>query len=668
VKTGDILDNKYRIDERIGSGGQSVVFSGEHVELQRKVAIKVLRLESEVDGNRLVAEARLLARLDDPHVVRIYDVFPHEDGFCVVMEFVDGETLQAIITRDETDYNKLVHIAGEMLTGLQGIHAANVLHRDLKPGNIFVTRSAQVKIADFGLAVDPSELHTLRPQEVTAKYLPPEVLLRDELMAGEKTPYGQRSDIYSAGFTLYELFLGQTRFRQVFSDVYADDYFVSRRWLNWHGDLTRRLPPLHSVRPDISEQLSNTIARMCEKDPRRRYQDVASALSDFRRSIQGAYATLPLPPPPSRDAKREKPPETLDAVVPEPPPRKSRKLVYLGLLSLLSTALIVAVALVQPPKGPTGLLIKTKPAGAAVLINEDNVGATDKNGVLKFTPQPGVLRITVSYAGFQAESRQVSYSTRDYKELTFSLKEIPKEVLPREIETDTGVMALVSAGEFLNGSEQQPIKNKLPDFYLDKVEVSNAFYRQYCDATGKRHPENPWNFPDYFLKCPACPVVNVTWAEAQEFASWAGKHLPAALEWEKAARFTDGRYWPWGRDYVAGNTNLGGRGDGSQLMAPVGRFRLDVSPWGVFDLAGNVAEWTVDRPEESAAGQAVIKGGSWTDDPRAYGDTTPVVARFRPEKPGVRLNGLGFRCGASVDEYRKLAAARRIVSSEVEKK
>ena len=173
-------------------------------------------------------------------------------------------------------------------------------------------------------------------------------------------------------------------------------------------------------------------------------------------------------------------------------------------------------------------------------------------------------------------------------------------------------MALVPAGEFIMGTDrtdpenshlkigtvkplfrdQQPERKiHLDAFYIDKYEVTNREYQKFLQDT--QYPELPghWqdeNFPDGQGDL---PVTNVTWTEAFAYALWAGKRLPTEEQWEKAARGPDGQLFPWGDEYQKGWANVGV--DGSKALAKGGSFPKDVSPYQVFDLAGNVMEWTL---------------------------------------------------------------------------
>ena len=153
----------------------------------------------------------------------------------------------------------------------------------------------------------------------------------------------------------------------------------------------------------------------------------------------------------------------------------------------------------------------------------------------------------------------------------------PSGALPSAITTSTGAMVLVPAGEFAFGADKQRIS--LPAFYIDRTEVPNAEYARFCQATGHPLPEG---FP---ADQPSLPVVNVSVGDARAFATWAGKRLPNTQEWEKAARGTDGRNFPWGNEHDPARANVG-----THVLRPVGEFPAGASPSGALQMVGNAWE------------------------------------------------------------------------------
>ena len=215
--------------------------------------------------------------------------------------------------------------------------------------------------------------------------------------------------------------------------------------------------------------------------------------------------------------------------------------------------------------------------------------------------------------------------------------------LAKTISTPTGEMVLVPAGEFRFGQFKQVAS--LPSFYIDKTEVSNGAYSQFCQAAKRPLPEG---FPK---DQPNLPVVDVTIRDAREFARWAGKRLPTALEWEKAARGTDGRIFPWGNEKEASRANTK-TGDAPSELKPVDSFPLGASPYGALHMVGNAFE-LVDTPRTAPTDQDLLKamkpkpGEAWfmirgqsawvTLVDAAIWDSTAV-----PE--GWKDGSVGFRC------------------------
>jgi len=189
----------------------------------------------------------------------------------------------------------------------------------------------------------------------------------------------------------------------------------------------------------------------------------------------------------------------------------------------------------------------------------------------------------------------------------------------------------------------------LPAFFIDKTEVTVAAYRKYLTETGKPPPRF---FDNERYNADRQPVVGVDWQEAADYCTWAGKRLPTEAEWEKAARGTDTRYYPWGREPDPKLGNIRGLDDGFRYTAPVGSYPQGISPYGVVDLAGNVWEWTESwyGPHPGNTMQSdlfgeqfkIMKGGSWfsnLDLARA-----PVRGKALPTQ---KQNYIGFRCALS---------------------
>jgi serine/threonine protein kinase len=232
----------------------------------------------------------------------------------------------------------------------------------------------------------------------------------------------------------------------------------------------------------------------------------------------------------------------------------------------------------------------------------------------------------------------------------------------KTIETSTGTMILVPAGDFTMGRDAEPGATDtsdspahlvhLPAYYIDRTEVTNGAYRKFCDATHHPYPPAPSWDPSYFDKSDY-PVMNVSWNDATAFAQWAGKRLPTEAEWEQAARGDkDRRLYPWGDSHDLGSANLRGSEDGYQYAAPAGALLFDESPFGVRDMAGNVSEWVQDVYQPYSGAPApdpslrVVRGGNFLSD----FDSATVTHRVgikADTNPG-DATPIGFRCAADV--------------------
>lgn len=243
--------------------------------------------------------------------------------------------------------------------------------------------------------------------------------------------------------------------------------------------------------------------------------------------------------------------------------------------------------------------------------------------------------------------RKPTKTTPTYKPITSTARRTtpaPSETVRKKEELKIpSQMVYIPAGEFIIGwdKEDKPIKISLETFYIDKYEVTNEDYKKFVDTTGHRPPRHPveskynvWdggNFPAFFARH---PVVNVSWEDAAAYARWSGKRLPTKTEWEKAARGTDGRLYPWGNSFEKTRCNSSDSGRGE--TSPVGSHFYGVSPYGCFDMAGNVWEWS-STPYDTKHKWYLACGGSWAD---GRGKVTTITR----SNPITASPAVGFRC------------------------
>lgn len=218
-------------------------------------------------------------------------------------------------------------------------------------------------------------------------------------------------------------------------------------------------------------------------------------------------------------------------------------------------------------------------------------------------------------------------------------------------------MVLIPAGEFIMGTDDR-LRDEKPlhvvyvnSFFIDKFEVTNEAYKIFVDATGHPAPDD-WKENNYPAGKGKHPVIFVEWNDADAYCRWSGKRLPRETEWEKAASGTDGRIYPWGNEWDINKSNNPLRGHEGTM--PVGSFENGKSPYGLYDMSGNVWEWVDDYyaphpgsdyvSPEFGAKYRLLKGGSWWDCSfYSCGISAPVFNRAF-FAPSTRNDSFGFRC------------------------
>ena len=263
---GKMLDNRYEILERIGTGGMAIVYKAKCHRLNRLVAIKILKsdlAQNEEFRRRFNAESQAVAQLSHPNIVSVYDVSRGGDMEYIVMELIDGITLkQYMEKRGQLNWRESLHFITQIMRGLSHAHSRGIIHQDIKPQNIMVLRDGSVKVADFGIACLADSAQTLTQEALgSVHYISPEQARGDRPDA--------RSDIYSSGVVLYEMLTGRLPFEGESAVSVAIQHLSSIP-----------LAP-REINPDIPEQLELICMKAMAPDLEHRYQSADAMIADL---------------------------------------------------------------------------------------------------------------------------------------------------------------------------------------------------------------------------------------------------------------------------------------------------------------------------------------------------------------------------------------------------
>jgi len=651
---------QYEIREEIGRGGMATVYKAYQPSLGRYVAVKVLppyHADADIFIARFIREARAVARLEHPHILPIYDFGREGELSYIVTKYVEGGTLKDRLGQP-FDLRQAASIVTQVASALDYAHDQGIIHRDVKPSNILLDHGEWALLTDFGLAKMIGASVRITGSGVgigTPAYMSPE--------QGQGLEVDRRSDVYSLGVILYEMLTGRT--------PYEADSPLSVMVQH----ITKPLPLPRAVNPDIPAAVERVMIKALVKDPAYRYAcagDLAIALQAAVAQVEATPTVKPSPeaetmtgaavPPPPQEPPQSPPPPAKPPKTTESPRRRNRivaaVITSVAILALAVAGCVVIWTLIRPtPATPTptftvaqALTATTQAAGIIAIPSPTATTEATATLLIKTTATPPT-----------ATPRPTDTPTLSP---TPSPSPSPTPTHPSEPAAGTikvfgdAEMVYVPSGRFTMGSDsgdpdESPAHTVYLDgFWIDRTEVTNAAFQKCVAAGACSQPISASNTRDSYYSNPAFadyPVIYMNHYDAEGYCRWVGKRLPTEAEWEKAARGTDDRRWPWGNTFDPGKLALGPGDD----TAPVGSNPAGASPYGVLDMAGNVLEWVADwyapdyyarSPQRNPQGPAtgvdnVLRGGRWWD-----AEYDLRTTRRWHLGSNTRTAYLGFRC------------------------
>ncbi len=269
VKIGMMIGDRYEILEKIGTGGMSDVYKAKCHKLNRFVAVKVLKQEFSENANfvsKFRIEAQAAAGLMHPNIVNVYDVGEENGIYYIVMELVEGITLKKYIEKkSRLSYKEAVSIAIQISMGIEAAHNNNIIHRDIKPQNIIISREGKVKVTDFGIA-----------KAATSNTITSNVMGSVHYTSPEQARGGysdEKSDIYSLGITIFEMLTGRVPFNGETTVAIAIKH------------IQEEMTPISEFVSDVPGSVESIVLKCCQKSPDRRYQNMQELIADLKQSL-----------------------------------------------------------------------------------------------------------------------------------------------------------------------------------------------------------------------------------------------------------------------------------------------------------------------------------------------------------------------------------------------
>jgi len=644
---------RYHILEQLGEGGMAIVYKAYDTRLERDVAIKVIRRGAfppdhlEQILKRFERESKTLAKLFHPNIVKVLDFGNYEGSPFMVLEYSPVGTLKQHLGKP-LSWQNAIELLIPIARALEYAHEQGVIHRDVKPSNILLTKANRPLLTDFGIAkiLESNDATTLTGTGAgigTPEYMAP------EQWTGKA---GVRSDIYSLGVILYEMVTGRKPY-----DADTPAAILLKQ-------ATEPLPRPRLFAPDLPEGVERILIKALARNPENRFanmagftiamenilkgRDVSSLTglgSEANQMESGTFDTLPQEDLPFTNLQDN----TRDTMSMPPRTNKDRE-------STLTNSVLQKKSIL-----PTSAIGLAALVGGLILVSSICIGIAFAAGIIGLGGKPSQTSLPASVT----DSVPVDIPTDSLfipsEDPTPTIVNTPFSI---EINDEKGVsMRLVPAGTFIMGSEygnadEKPVRQvRLDDYYIDTYEVTNALY-EACVIEGVCTPPYANNSivqANYFGNSlyDRYPVIKVNWYQAKTYCEWRGARLPTEAEWEKAARGTDGRTYPWGEKIDCSYANYWGMNNGCiGDTTEVGSYESGISPYGLYDMVGNVWEWIADwysdtfylySPFENPVGPSVgqnkiLRGGSWNRDD--FNVRASIRSQFDPNN----AHNYGIRC------------------------
>ena len=714
---GELIGERYRVTAKIGEGGMAAIYTAVDSRLDRVVAIKLINRDMFSQDTiqtllkRFEREARALAKLSHPNIVSVHDFGEYQGSPYLVMEFIEGGTLRDRMGSPKP-YQEAARLLAPIANALDYAHRNRIIHRDIKPSNILLRRDGTPMLSDFGIAKvvqdeGATDLTGVGASIGTPEYMSPEQWL------GKVVP---QTDIYSLGIVFYELLTG----RKPYSGATPAEVLIK---VNQES-----LPSPRLYVPDLPDAVVNVLYRALAKDPAARFHTMAEFEQVLISLAEGELEQETMLRSPAADnietvirTPAADPISPLQYgetfVVPKPPPpvqpQAGRaadsgvgKRILVGSFMILGLMLCILFIGVGAVLGYRQFFSSTlTPTRRVAQVSRTptpqsppEVSATPPIVKQEITPQQAASEITPTLTSTHTPTLTLTISS------TPTALSGGQTIVTRVSPKDGMVQVYVPEGEFTMGIDKETEKKvtdgrnepahqvMLDAFWIDQTEVTNRMFEIFVQDTGyvtyaeqigralvydftddKWHEMNGafWRRPfgpgSSITGMEDHPVLQVNWRDAYQYCAWANRRLPTEAEWEKAARGTDGRIYPWGNQPPSGNLlnfkdlAFGSYGDQTindtyRFTAPAGSFPDGASPYGALDMAGNAWEWVNDwydpeyysdaathNPTGPVQGEhRVLRGGGYNLQ-LFYARTFHRFGRD-PEMPSDRY---GFRCASS---------------------